>query len=338
MRIGIVGCGPAGILVFLELLHQGIPAKEILIVDPYFDGGSLLRKWGAIHSNTRWEQVRDAIIEYPSAKQPIETLNQIYSPEQTVLLSDLGTCLFQTIQPYFSELQTILTQCTGISYDSAKPVLHTKDQKIPCDFVFLCQGGLQKAVECGKPTIPLEVALDPALLKRYVKPGQTVSVFGMAHSGTIVLKHLLECNANPIGFYKTTSPFLFARDGNYDGIKQESAEIADKILSANPPLVQLYPSQNLKYVIQSITKSDWVISCTGFEASPIQIKDESGIVIDSCQYSSQTGQVAKCIYGFGLAYPGVSEVEGKAFKDISIPSFIHQIKRCLPEILKNNQS
>jgi hypothetical protein len=336
--IGIVGCGTSGILVILELIRQGISPKQIVVIDPYFDGGSLLRKWGSIQSNTRWDQIRDCMIHYSSANEPIEALNQKYTAEQTVLLSDLGWLLHQAILPYLSHIQTHIECCTTVFYENSKPVLQIEDQSILCDLVFFCQGGKQKTVDCGKPTIPIEIALDPVLLKRYIKPGQIVSVFGTAHSGTLVMKHLLECGANVIGFHKSSSPFLFARDGHYDGIKQESEEIADRILAKKYENIQLFSTQNLKNIIQSVSKSAWIVSCSGFDISPIQLKDENGSLVDSSKYSPQTGQIYKSIYGFGLAYPGVTEMNTKIYKDISIPSFVQQIQRCLPEILKNNQS
>lgn len=338
MLIGIVGCGTSGILVILELIRQGISPKQIVIIDPYFDGGSLIRKWGSIQSNTRWDQIRDCMIQYTSAKEPIDALNLRYTAEQTVLLSDLGWLLHQAMLPYLSDIQTHIDCCTKVFYENSKPVLQVLDQSISCDLVFLCQGGKQKTVDCGKPIIPIEIALDPALLKRYIKPGQLVSVFGTAHSGTLVMKHLHDCGANVIGFYKSSTPFFFARDGNYDGIKQESADIADRILANKYENIQLFSTQNLKYVIQSVSKSAWVVSCAGFDISPIDLKDETGSFIDSLKYSPQTGQIYKSIYGFGLAYPGITEIDSKIYKDISIPSFVQQIQRCLPEILKNNQS
>lgn len=336
--IGVVGCGTSGILVILELIRQGISPTQIVVIDPYFDGGSLIRKWGSIHSNTRWEQIRDCMIHYASAKESINALNLRYTAEQTVLLSDLGWLLHQAILPYLCDIQTHVECCTRVFYENSNPVLQIADHSISCDLVFLCQGGHQKIVDCGKPTIPIEIALDPVLLKRYIKPGQVVSVFGTAHSGTLVMKHLHDCGANVIGFHKSSTPFLFARDGHYDGIKQESEEIADGILAKNYENIQLFSTQNLKHVIQFVSKSAWIVSCVGFDISPIQVKDEAGSSIDTLNYSPQTGQIYKSIYGFGLAYPGVTESNNKIYKDISIPSFVQQIQRCLPEVLKNNQS
>lgn len=336
--IGIVGCGTSGILIILELIRQGIPPTQIVVIDPYFDGGSLLRTWGSIQSNTRWDQIRDSLIDYSSAKESIEVLNLRYTGDQTVLLSDLGWLLHQAILPYLSEIQTHIDSCTRVSYETSTPVLHVVDQSISCDLVFLCQGGKQKTIDCGKPTIPIEIALDLSRLKRYIHPGQVVSVFGTAHSGTLVMKHLHDCGANVIGLYRSSTPFLFARDGHYDGIKQESAEIADRILAKKYENIHLVSTQNLKHVIQSVSKSAWIVSCTGFDVSPIDINDETGTAIDALSYSPQTGQIYKSIYGFGLAYPGVTESNTKIYKDIGIPSFVQQIQRCLPEILKNNQS
>lgn len=336
MQIAIIGCGAAGILLLLELQRKGISTKDICVIDPYFDGGSLRRKWGSIQSNTRWEQIRDSLSLYDSAKKCIELLNKKYKDEQTVVLSDLGWLLHQSVEPFLCDIDTHLTRCTEICMDKENTVtLLLENMKyVKCDIVFLCQGGQQKALDYGKPVIPLEIALDATLLKRYVKPDDTVCVFGTAHSGTLAIKHLIECEANVIGFYKGDVPFLYARDGNYDGIKQESADIADAIRSDGIyKSVKLYPIQDVKNLLKSLSKSKWVLSSIGFEGSPMRIQ-EDGNMIDSMKYSSDTGQLYKNIYGFGLAYPGITEIDNKSYKDIGIPSFIQQIQKCLPEILE----
>ena len=338
MRVGIVGCGASGILLILELLLRGIQPNQILVVDTYFDGGDLQRKWGTIHSNTRWEQVRDLLHQYPSTRSAIDTLNQRYTSEQTVLLSDIAWLLHESIKHIFSDLHAITDICNTIYVKEATYELILSNTTESCDILFLCQGGTPRCVDTGRPSIPLEIALNSFALRRYVKPGQIVSVFGLAHSGTIVCNHLLECGATIKGFYKSTTPFQFARDGFYDGIKQESAEIADRILSKKYDSIELYSIHDVKQLVRWISKSDWVISCVGFKGSPITILDENGKEIVVSKYNAGTAQIYKSIYGFGLAYPGVTEINGIVHKDISIPSFIAQIQKCLPDILKNNQS
>jgi hypothetical protein len=51
----IIGFGAAGMLA-LSLL----PTLNICIIDPYFDGGDLFRKWHSVESNTKLIKVVDA--------------------------------------------------------------------------------------------------------------------------------------------------------------------------------------------------------------------------------------------------------------------------------------
>ena len=50
---GVIGAGPAGIATVGKLLDKGIPAHDILWVDPYFQVGDFGRLWSQVSSNTR---------------------------------------------------------------------------------------------------------------------------------------------------------------------------------------------------------------------------------------------------------------------------------------------
>ena len=86
--------------------------------------------------------------------------------------------------------------------------------------------------------------------------------------------------------------------------------------------------------IRDRTKTDWIVLSIGFTARSLPITAVDGTQLNEVDYSPTTALVAgqPDLYGFGLSYPGVSEIEGKAYKDISIPSFVQQIQRCLAEI------
>src|SRR5271167_1126128 len=49
----VIGAGPAGIAAVGRLLDNGILAKEIAWIDPYFAAGDIGRKWRAVSSNTK---------------------------------------------------------------------------------------------------------------------------------------------------------------------------------------------------------------------------------------------------------------------------------------------
>lgn len=336
MSVAIIGCGASGSVCLLELARKGRDLSTITVIDPYFDGGDLGRRWGAVKSNTKWQQIVDSLSQYPSAAHPIAELSKSYGPEDICLLADLATLFQQAVRP--------LLQSVNLNVDTCKKIKKTEagwsidlaaGGELPEVFghVFLCQGGVEKQLDYGKPVIPLDVALDSARLRRVVRPGQTVTVVGLSHSGTLVLRNLNDLGVSLQGVYDTEKPFYFARDGFYDGIKEESAAVADMIVAKTLP-VKLVSTKDTKNLVKVLTKTDSVVLSIGFTARSLPIIAVDGTQLNEADYSPTTGLVAGQVdlYGFGLSYPGVSEIEGKTYKDISIPSFVQQIQRCLAEI------
>jgi hypothetical protein len=332
MSICIVGGGVAGTLVCLELLRKGVEPSRMTLIDPFFDGGAVIRDWGAIYSNTTWKQIYEPMNEYPSAQPKLQDLSKLYEPEQRIKLQDLGWLLNESIRPLFQDLNLIVDTCTKIQEVEGGWEVQTGTSKSSYRTVILCQGGRQKTLDFGKPSIPLQVALNPQQLARYIRPNQAVAVFGLAHSGTLICKHLLDHGAKVYGIHKSKQPFLYERDGDYDGIKQESAEIADRLLQESPNRFELVNYADTRKVVKVLGKVQWIIAAIGFEASPIQILRKDGSIHPWENYSPETAEIAPSLYGFGLAYPGVTTINERVYKDVSIPSFLQQIKRCLPNL------
>ena len=336
MSVAIIGCGASGSICLLELIRKGRDPSTITVVDPYFDGGDLGRRWGAVKSNIKWQQIVDSLSQYPSTAAPIAELSKLYGPEDTCLLSDVANLLQQAARP--------LLQSVNLQVDTCKKVKKTEagwsielatEGELPEVFghVFLCQGGVEKQLDYGKPVIPLDIALDPVRLRRMVRPGQTVTVVGLSHSGTLVLRNLNDIGITLNGVYDTEKPFYFARDGCYDGIKEEAAMVADMIVAKSLP-VKLVSNKDTKNLVKIMTKTDWVVLAIGFVGRSLPITSIDGTQLNEVDYSPTSALVAgqTDLRGFGLSYPGVSEIEGKTYKDISIPSFVQQIQRCLAEI------
>jgi len=336
MSVAIIGCGASGSLCLLELARKGRDLSTITVIDPYFDGGDLGRRWGAVKSNTKWQQIVDSLSQYPSAAAPIAELGKAYGPEDICLLSDLANLLQQAVRPLLQSVNLHVDTCKKLKKTEAGCSIDlVAGGEVPETFgrVFLCQGGVEKQLDYGKPVIPLDIALDPVRLRRLIRPGQTVTVVGLSHSGTLVLRNLNDLGISLQGVYDTEKPFYFARDGCYDGIKEEAATIADMIVAKTLP-VKLVSTKDMKNLVKVLTKTDWIVLSIGFTARSLPITAVDGTQLNEVDYSPTTALVAgqPDLYGFGLSYPGVSEIEGKAYKDISIPSFVQQIQRCLAEI------
>ena len=88
-----------------------------------------------------------------------------------------------------------------------------------------------------------------------------------------------------------------------------------------------------------VTKCNWIIQCIGFESREIEIINETGQKVNSRDYNEQTAEIIpnKSIYGFGLAYPGKTTIGEKTYVDVSIPSFMEQIEKCLPAVFTKKQ-
>ena len=336
MSVAIIGCGASGSICLLELLRKGRDPSTITVIDPYFDGGDLGRRWGAIKSNTKWQQIVDSLLQYPSAAAPIAELSKTYGPEDICLLSDLATLLQMSVRPFLHTVNLHVDTCNKLKKTEAGWSIElATGGELPEIFgsVFLCQGGVEKKLDYGKPVIPLDIALDPIRLRRMIRPGQTITVVGMSHSGMLILRNLNELNVSLNGIYDTEKAFYFARDGCYDGIKEEAATIADMIVEKTMP-VKLISNKDTKNLVKALTKTDWVVLSIGFVARSVCVTALDGTQLNETNYSPSTGLIGDqtTLYGFGLSYPGVSEIEGKTYKDVSIPSFFQQIQRCLAGI------
>jgi hypothetical protein len=211
-------------------------------------------------------------------------------------------------------------------------ILHHSSGKIQSKLVFMAQGANPKNLPLDLPSIPLSLALDFNRLQSWVSPKDVVAVFGTAHSGTIVLNNLHKLQIPTIAIYQGAAPFQFARDGVYGGIKEGSEVIADAILHGEYTNLQLINYNNSIDVYKALKKATFVISATGFETRQIP-----GIPTIYSPQTAVIGDGTQNIYGFGIAYPGVTIVDGQTFTDVGVSSFQEQIQRCLRPILEQNK-
>lgn len=343
MKYCILGFGVSGILVCLELLAAGVQVSEICCIDPYFDGGSLGRKWGSIQSNTTWGQIHSALERYPTAHGSLKRVSLDYSLDQTVPLSLVQQILRECIQPFVSTLKKYQTKCKKIQEIESGQwrCFLTSGDFLDVETIFLCHGGKPKQEDYAKPMIPLEVAFEKSKLQRYIQVNEVIGIFGSAHSGTIAAKNVVESGGEVYLFHKYVTPFHFARDGAYDGVKKESEEIADAIVSKKgigEKIHLVYLGDGIES-IKAITKCTWIIQCIGFKRNEVEIKTLEGDKVKCEDYDAQTAEIlhGKSLYGFGLGYPGKTTIGEKTYVDISIPSFLEQITKCLPAVFTKKQ-
>ena len=326
-RICILGSGAAGLLLLLNLEQQNVDPKTITIIDPTHSGGDLKKKWSKVRSNTTWRQIVEAVPSRNSFAVPWSTLD----PEQPVELKLVIEYLQVCAKDYLSKTTLRTDFVSKAEHDGSQWSLTLNHAKQPLrfDVVFFCQGSEPKFLDLPYPSIPLEVALDSRRLADHIQPGQHVLVFGTAHSGPHVIQNLLEHPVTITNFYATEKPFYFARDGEYDGIKQDAVPIAENILNNVYPNVTLESVHDMSAIIRASKTADVCIYACGFEPRIIQPEWK--------RYDGETGRIegTTTAWGFGIAYP--NRAHDGVHWDVSVPSFQAHIQKQMPDILATLQ-
>jgi hypothetical protein len=156
-------------------------------------------------------------------------------------------------------------------------------------------------------------------------PGQQVAIIGSAHSATLIMKHLNTIpDISATCLYRGGEPFKYARNGHYDGIKQESATIADAILRDEYKRLSLVPITDICGLSSTLRKANWIIQATGFNSRMIRFITDKEV---QPAWDPATGLAVDLpqVQAFGACVPNVSIIEGKKYPDISVGSFIDQL-------------
>lgn len=326
-HVCIIGAGAAALLLLYNLEKQNIDPRRITIVDPQHNGGDIQKKWYKVRSNTTWQQIIDAVPSPNSSLQPWCDFNRNEPVELHYIIEYLQLCLRDYMSKTHLRTDTVsqAIQENGVW----KVYLAHGKQPLQADVVFFCQGSEPKSLDLPFPSIPLEVALDQRRLSDYVKPGQHVLVFGTAHSGPLVVKNLIDCHAKVTNFYATEKPFYFARDGEYDGIKQDAEVIADAMLNNHYAQCSLESIHDISAVMRATKSTNFCVYACGFEPRVIQSEWKA--------YNGETGRIegTSTAWGFGIAYP--NKAPDGIHWDVSVPSFQAHIQKQMPDILASLQ-
>jgi cation diffusion facilitator CzcD-associated flavoprotein CzcO len=319
-KLCIIGAGSAGLLFLHNLERNGVSPDQVIVVDSQFCGGDINNKWSCVRSNTVWNQLLQAV-PYPG------TLPEKWSSipgDEPCLLRQYYEYLKEVTKPYLKRCELHCTVATKVWFDS-KWYIQLKNQQVPLevDILILATGSEPKHLDLPYPSISLCTALNKEKLEQAVQKGDHILVFGTAHSATLIVKNLLDCGATVTNFYATPKPFYFDRDGDYDGLKQDAAAIADKILAKELP-VKMVSITDTVNVVRATQKVDGVVYAIGFEPrNPFSLKE----------YDTQTGQIVGYpnAWGFGIAYP--NKAPDGIHYDVSIPAFQVHMERQMPSIL-----
>jgi hypothetical protein len=320
--IAIVGYGITGMIVLAILQHK-LPNVRVAIIDPHFDGGALIREYGNVISNTPFVKAINALkLIDPSYEVPSQYSN--YDVNKTTPLYVLVHLLKDFIK-------------SDVSYDryetkvkSIKDSIITNENnsQLRSKLIILCQGSNPKSLQIDIPSIPLHIALNKDLLQRYIRSSDKVIVFGTSHSGTLVLDNLESLNISTTAIYNKEKPFYFAKDGEYDGIKEDAERIGEDIMNNKYKNITLLNIKAIDKIIKVTKKASYVIYAIGFEPRSIEIEN-----IDATKYDSKSGKIANNIYGFGIAYP--SSAPDNIDYDVGVYSFVEHILNQIENIKSN---
>jgi len=313
----IVGFGIAGQILILELLKAGISKKDIILCDETFLGGDLILKYGSVLSNTPWWKTKQALEVYTTdiPEHPLDAC--------TPVCEIVKACLQVALKA--AEGVDKLTT-TVLSLEPGWTLKHTFGV-LTAEKVFLTIGASEKNIDISLPKIPLHIALNKEQLVNFICPEDKITVFGTSHSGTIILDNLNQLSTPTTAIYKGQSPFVFQSE-TYGGLKEASEGHAKAILNGLYTNTTLIPWSDPLSVYKTLSKSTKIICATGFEP-----RTTFGKLYTEYDPSTAILKAGSNIYGFGIAYPGITTLDGVIYQDVSVLSFQAQIQRCLPAII-----
>lgn len=343
-EVAVVGFGPVGAMAVA--LQTTLHPSRIVVVDPSFcGGGDLGVAWGAVPSNTTAAQVATALQRVPRwAGAPLKRLSAA-APSDSVPLAevaedvrDLSLPLLKLVTAVCGSVQEVRATSTSAETYAlrvADPATGIH-RVLYARRVLLCSGAVPRALDLPLRAIPLEVALDPARLPRFVRREDRVVVFGLAHSGCLVLDNLRACGAHVTGVFRGAAPFVLARSGHYDGVKGRAEGVVDEITAGawgtdTPMLVR---NDDTARVLRAVLAAQAVVYCTGLRPRAPALVGPGGEALDPACYNAATGRLCGHgggLFGFGAGWPSQTLTpDGVRHFDVGIPSFVDHLLRTLP--------
>lgn len=336
----IIGAGITGLCLLLLLEENQLPLESVVIVDPSFIGGDLISQWGPVQSNTPWQKTLDALRQTCPTLSLSRLEQRIGDLSKSCPLTALGFAIKELAWPALKKVAQVQNLATRVDYSSSEQswTVVAGNTYIKSRAVVFAQGAIPKVMDVGIPSIPLSIALDSKRLRDLiclsVEATPRVLVFGTMHSGALVIRNLIEdCSANVMALYNTETPFTWDRDGAYDGIKREAADIADRIVRGDwKDRLTLAKPEQTSELLRFAKQADWVVYAMGFKPRlDIQVEID-GSSKSLAPYNGKTGALieAPAAWGFGVAYP--NQAPDGVHWDVSIAAFLLHMKAQIPSI------
>ncbi|OGT31808.1 MAG: hypothetical protein A3E87_02410 [Gammaproteobacteria bacterium RIFCSPHIGHO2_12_FULL_35_23] len=335
----VIGAGPAGILAVGKLLDAGIAAQEIAWIDPEFSVGDMGKYWYQVPSNTRvklFNKFLNTAQAFNYQNCPQQFVLQAPA-EETCLLSEVVAPLLWITQSLGEQVASFKTRVNFIKWQQGHWLLEGADaQSISAQNIIMATGAepITKLKELNSESkiIPLAVALNPDLLKNAVEKHDKITVLGSSHSAVLVLKNLLDLQAELeiINLYR--SPLCFAVDMQswimFDntGLKGLAAKWAKQyLLKTIPENLKRFHSAEPE-ALKACYIDNKVIYAVGFETRKIPIEG-----YPHYGYDNKTGIIAPGLFGIGIAFPElVEDPLGRTEYNVGLYKFSVYIDKVLP--------
>jgi threonine dehydrogenase-like Zn-dependent dehydrogenase len=325
-KIAIIGLGIAGLLL---LAHLNAP--DVLVIERGAIGGALATEYGHIVANIPAATLLQSFRRIPGVRD-VPYLES-YAPDACPILSDLVKQIKAVATPALNTATYRSTEVKHVQQIAGGWRITCTDGMWEAQKVVLCTGASPVTMDLPIPHIPLPVALSPTL-SSLVEGSTKVVVFGTAHSGTLVLKALKDRGVKHVtAVHKGAKPFRFARDGDTEGIKQESAVIADAILAKTwDPAPAFVSTDDVGGLHRALRTADAVIYSIGFRTHlSFPLLNLEGQTIP-------TGMVASgsipTLFGFGIGFPSkYTAPNGNQYPDVGVAGFLDAITAALPALL-----
>lgn len=335
-KMAILGLGPAGILALASLPYDLLP--DTLVLEPNCVGGDLAAYYGGVVANIPKATIVAAFQHIERWRDIPFTYLAKYADTDCPRLADVCMQMRHLIQPdiarthFHTQRMKYLRQGEDNTWCIETETHQWKAQK-----VLLCTGAKPSTLNLPIASVPLSVALSKEQLALHVDPSARIVVFGTAHSGTLVLQNLYSAGCKHVhAVYRGAQPFRYARDGYTEGIKQESARIADAITSgawgAFTPTFVNYADFATMY--RAVAEASLAIYATGFTPTMLSYRDKEDK--EQClKHRATTAEFEGLanLWGFGIGYPGVYEANNTTYPDVGFGGFISAIQAALPRIL-----
>ena len=326
----VVGAGPAGITAVSVLLESGVDSQDISWIDPSFAVGNL-SLYPEVPANTGVLDFLNFFRDCKYFKVAEKIYNKLENQDFEPYLKDIIAPL-QAITFYLKSLtNSKVGFVTKLEYQDNWHIFINGKKDLISKNVILAIGSYPVELNNNNKAkiIPLEVALNKDSVAGYLKPEDTVVVYGNSHSAILVLKNLSELNINKIiNIYKHELVYC---DFSFDppiyqgsGLKGLAARWAKEFLETN--LISNLTKIKLEDLDQDVLESaDKIIYAIGFKPNLIEN-------IEIKEYKA--GEIATGLFGLGIAFPEtIIDQSGSTEQLIGLDSFMNYARNNLPNFI-----